>query len=424
LEEAPVHVGGMTLSFLSSHYIQSARFGSLSPYVEAYLTLVLNQGYQPATIVGQLRLIARLNRWLLRKGYDLGGLDERVLEHFQKCEQKKRRTAANGARITLQRLLGVLREAGVAPPAERSPVPRTAVHGLTDRYRCHLLDDHGLAESTVANYTWHVQKFLTEQFGTGAVSLIGLQAQDATRFIQQTARDHSARHAQLRVAALRSFFRFLHCQGELETDLAPALPKVANWALSSLPKYIAAEAVQRVLDQCDRQTAVGRRTYAVLLLLARLGLRGGEVLRLNLEDIDWHHARIIIRASKGPSWTQLPLTPEVGEAIARYLRQDRPRGDCRRVFLRARAPHVGLSDTQAITSLVRRALKKAGVESARKGAHLLRHSLATDLLRQGASLHEIGELLRHRSPNSTAVYAKVELTALRPLAPAWPGVAQ
>ena len=414
----------MTLSFLSSHYIQSARFGSLSPYVKAYITLVLNKGYKPTTIVGQLRLIARLNRWLLRKDYDLGGLDERVLEDFQKCEQKKRRTAANGARITLQRLLGVLRDARVAPLAERSPVQRTAVQCLTDRYRRHLLDDQGLAESTVVNYTWHVQKFLSEQFGAGAVNLIGLQAQDATRFIQQTARDHSTRHAQLLVAALRSFFRFLHFQGEIETDLAPALPTVANWALSSLPKYISAGAVQRVLDQCDRQTAVGRRNYAVLLLLARLGMRGGEVLRLNLEDIDWHSARIIIRASKGPSWTQLPLTPEVGKAIARYLRHDRPRCDCRRVFLRARAPYIALSDTQAITSLVRRALKKAGIESARKGAHLLRHSLATDMLRHGASLNEIGELLRHRSPNSTAVYAKVELTALRPLALSWPGVAQ
>jgi site-specific recombinase XerD len=414
----------MRLSFLSSYYIQSARFGSLSPYIKAYITLVLNKGYKPTTIVGQLRLIARLNRWLLRKDYDLGGLDERVLEDFQKCEQKKRRTAANGARITLQRLLGVLRDARVAPLAERSPVQRTAVQFLTDRYRHHLLDDQGLAESTVVNYTWHVQRFLSEQFGTGAVSLIGLQAQDATRFIQQTAHDHSTRHAQLLVAALRSFFRFLHFQGEIETDLAPALPAVANWALSSLPKYISAGAIQRVLDQCDRQTAVGRRNYAVLLLLARFGMRGGEVLRLNLEDIDWHNARIIIRASKGPSWTQLPLTPEVGKAIARYLRHDRPRCDCRRVFLRARAPYIALSDTQAITSLVRRALKKAGIESARKGAHLLRHSLATDMLRHGASLNEIGELLRHRSPNSTAVYAKVELTALRPLALSWPGVAQ
>ena len=424
MDDAQVHVGGMTLSFLSSHYIQSARFGSLSPYVKPYITLVLNKGYKPTTIFGQLRLIARLNRWLLRMDYDLGRLDERVLEHFQKCEQKKRRTPADGTRVTLQRLLGVLRDAKVTPPAERSSFQRTAVQCLTERYRHHLLDDQGLAESTVVNYTWHVEKFLSEQFGAGAVSLIRLQAQDATTFIRHTARDHSTRHAQLLVAALRSFFRFLHYQGEIETDLAPALPKVANWALSSLPKYISAGAVQRVLDECDRQTAVGRRNHAVLLLLARLGMRGGEVLRLNLEDIDWHNARIIIRASKGAGWTQLPLTAEVGEAIARYLRHDRPRCDCRKVFLRARAPYISLSHTAAITSLVRRALKKAGIESARKGCHLFRHSLATDMLRRGASLNEIGELLRHQSPNSTAVYAKVELAALRPLALSWPGGVQ
>jgi len=413
----------MTLSFLSSHYIQRARFGSLSPYVKPYITLVLNEGYKPTTIVGQLRLIGRLNRWLVRMGYELGGLDERILEQFRRCEQKKRLTPAAGNRATLQRLLGLLREARVASPAEGA-VPRTAVQCLTERYQRHLLDDQGLAESTVVNYTWHVQKFLSEQFGVGGVHLSSLQAQDAITFIRHTARDHSTRHAQLLVAALRSFFRFLHYQGEIETDLAPALPKVANWALSSLPKYISAEAVQCVLDQCDRQTAVGRRNYAVLLLLARLGMRGGEVLRLNLEDIDWHNARIIIRASKGAGWTQLPLTAEVGEAIARYLRDDRPRCDCRRVFVRARVPYVSLSHTAAITSLVRRALKKAGIESTPKGCHLFRHSLATNMLRRGASLDEIGELLRHRSPNSTAVYAKVELTALRPLALSWPGGAQ
>ena len=144
----------------------------------------------------------------------------------------------------------------------------------------------------------------------------------------------------------------------------------------------------------------------MLLFLARLGMRGGEVLRRNLEDIDWHNARIIIRASKGPGWTQLPLTAEVGAVIARYLRHDWPRCDCRRVFLRARAPHLALSRTAVIASLVRRAMKKAGIESARKGAQLFRHSLATDMLRRGASLNGIGELLRHRSPKSTAVYAK------------------
>ena len=183
---ASVHVRRMTLSFLSSHYIQSARFGSLSPYVKPYITLVLDNGYKPTTIVGQLRLIARLNRWLLRMDYDLGRLDERVLEHFRRCEQKKRRTMAGSARATLRRFLGVLRHARVAPPAERSSVPQNAVQCLTQRYRRHLLDGRGLAESTVVNYTWHVQKFLSEQFGAGAVDLISLQAQDAITFIRHT----------------------------------------------------------------------------------------------------------------------------------------------------------------------------------------------------------------------------------------------
>jgi integrase len=290
-----------------------------------------------------------------------------------------------------------------------------------EKYRRHLLDDQGLAESTVVNYAWHVQKFLSEQFGEGAVNFLGLQAENAITFIRQIARGHSTRHAQLLVAGLRSFFRYLNYEGKIETDLALALPNVANWALSSLPKYIPAEAVQRVLDKCDRQTAIGRRDYALLLLLARLGMRGGEVLRLNLEDIDWQNASVVIRARKGPGWTQLPLHTEVGEAIAQYLCHDRPRCECRRVFLRARAPYLALSDTAVISSVVRRALKKAGVDSVRKGSHLFRHSLATDMLRHGASLNEIGELLRHRSPNSTAIYAKVELDTLRPLASCWPG---
>jgi integrase len=254
----------MTLSFLSSHYVQSARFGALSPYFEPYITLVLNKGYKPATVVGQLRLIARLNRWLLRMDYDLGRLDERVLEHFHKCERKKRRTPSTGAWLTLQRFLAVLRNARVAPPAPESSVPRTEVECLTERFRRHLLDDQGLAESTVVNYTWHVQKFLNRRFRSGGLSLISLQAQDAIAFIRHTAHDHSTRHVQLLVAALRSFFRFLRYQGEIETALAPALPNVANWPLSNLPKYISAEAVQRVLDECNRETAVGRRNYAVV----------------------------------------------------------------------------------------------------------------------------------------------------------------
>ena len=175
-----------------------------------------------------------------------------------------------------------------------------------------------------------------------------------------------------------------------------------------------------MLRHCDRSTARGRRNHAILLLLARLGLRGGEVVRLNLEDIDWDNTRITVCGKNG-SWAQLPLPADVARAIAHYLRQDRPHCACRRVFIRDYAPLGGFEGSQSISKIVQCALAKAGVESSRKGAHLLRHSLATDMLRKGASLDEIGELLRHKSPDSTAIYAKVDLGSLQALALPWPG---
>ena len=178
--------------------------------------------------------------------------------------------------------------------------------------------------------------------------------------------------------------------------------------------------MERVLKCCDRKTSVGRRNYTILLLLARLGLRAGEVVVLNLGDIDWSTGQITIRGKGGRS-AQLPLPPDVGEALASYLRDDRPRCATRRVFVRHRAPLAGFANSSTISSIVRRALKHAGIQSAHTGAHVLRHSLATSLLRQGGSLDEIGELLRHQSPNTTAIYAKVDVAALQTLALAWPG---
>lgn len=414
----------MNPAFISPGYIGSARFGAFTPYISSYIGLVTNAGYQAPTIIGHLRLIGRLHRWLRRNGRRVCELDEPLLERFLKCQRKKRRTPSSGDPVTLQRLLVILRDAEVISPARKSSVSATDGQRLTDRYRHFLLNERGLADSTVDNYVWHVVQFLAGQFGRGAVNPGRLRIQDAITFIRRTARGHSTQHAKHLVAALRALFRFLHYQGEISSDLAPALPTVAGWALAALPKYISADAVQRVLDQCDRQTSVGRRDYAVLMLLARLGLRGGEVLRLELDDIDWRNAQISIRAKKGPGWARLPLPVQVGKAIAGYLRHDRPPGVGRRVFLRARAPHAALSHTAVISSLVRRALKKAGIKSARQGAHLFRHSLATSMLRHGASLDEIGQLLRHRSPNSTAIYAKVDLNALRSLALAWPGGAR
>jgi site-specific recombinase XerD len=247
-----------------------------------------------------------------------------------------------------------------------------------------------------------------------------LRAPHVTRFVMRHAHRLSPMRAGLMATALRSFFRYLRHRGAIATDLAGCVPTVPNWSLSTLPRFLPADEVERTLDGCDRKTSVGRRNHAILLLLARLGVRAGEVVGLSLDDFDWNTGQITIRGKGGKS-AQLPLAADVGAALAAYLRHDRPKSATRSVFLRHRAPLVGFGNSSTISSLVRRALKHAGVESAHTGAHVLRHSLATSLLRQGGSLDEIGELLRHQSPNTTAIYAKVDVAALHTLALPWPG---
>src|SRR5437879_431748 len=219
--------------------------------------------------------------------------------------------------------------------------------------------------------------------------------------------------------ALRSFFRFLLQKGELPVDLAASVPTVANWRLSTVPKYLTAEEVKRVLQTCDRRTATGRRDYAVLLLLARLGLRAGEVVALRLEDTNWRAGEILVRG-KGSFHDRMPLPPDVGEALTFYLRQDRPACRTRRLFVCMKAPCRGLAGPSTLTTIVRRALARADLHPPFKGAHLLRHSLATSMLRSGATMAEIGEVLRHRAPNTTEIYAKVDFEGLRSLPHPWP----
>ena len=258
----------------------------------------------------------------------------------------------------------------------------------------------------------------------GPPQLSRLEATDVVEFVQSNAHPHSRGYTLQVVTALRSFLRFLQYRGHITSDLAQVVPAVANWAMADLPKHLPAQAVRKVLDSCDQTTAAGRRNYAILLLLARLGLRAGEIIALQLEDIDWENGQLTVRSKKGGGWARLPLPKDVGKALARYLRLDRPQGSSRNVFLRLVAPYERLSGSPVIAVLTRNALQKAGVQSARKGAHLFRHSLATEMLRQGASLDEIGQVLRHKDPDTTAIYAKVDLDALRRLAVVWPGGVQ
>jgi site-specific recombinase XerD len=318
----------------------------------------------------------------------------------------------------LHRFLTMLREIGVT--AAKPPESRNCQQRFIDEYRCYLVQERGLAKASLLNYVPFAEQLLTDRFSESALNLSELTAQDVTKFLQDRARQLCPGRAKLLETALRSFLRYLRHQGQISVDLAGCVPSVAAWSLSTVPKFLPAGTVQQILDHCDRNTPEGKRNYAVLLLLARLGLRACEIVALSLNDIDWDNGRITIRG-KGGRWAQLPLPVDVGEAIAIYLQSGRPRCVCRQVFIRHRAPLRGFAHSITVSTIVRRALIRARIDSVRKGAHLFRHTLATDLLRNGASLDEIGELLRHRSPNTTALYAKVDLTALRTLALPWPG---
>ena len=391
--------------------------GPLSPYINLYLTEVKEQGFAVGSLYEQVYVLRVFDRWLRRTGRAVGDLDESAV---QECLHNvlKKGYGKNAGAATLRRLLTMLRRIGATAPAKA--IRRTPAEQLTCDYERFLFDERNLAPASVVQLRRFASMFLSEQCGDRLRRLSKLRAPDVTGFVQRHAHQYGPAEAKHLVASTRSFLRYLHYKGLVDADLSLAVPKVASWSLATLPKHLSASQVRQVLHHCDRSTPRGRRNYAILLLLARLGLRAGEVVGLTLDDIDWENARIKVCGKCG-KWAQLPLPADVARAIACYLRRDRPSCACRHVFIRDYAPICGLGRATAISKIVKCALAKAGVVSARKGAHLLRHSLATDMLRKGASLDEIGEVLRHSSPDTTAIYAKVDLNSLRRLALPWPG---
>jgi site-specific recombinase XerD len=366
----------------------------------------------------KLRLFAFLSRWLEQKGINLQELDEQWLEQFRKT-QRKQLCRQRQVRHTLTQLLYHLRRLRVVPDPQR-PQAESPSDRLMHDYARFLAQERGLSQVTLDNYLPAARRFLAYAFGTKALRLDQLEAGAINRFILRDKSTFSPKRVQLTTSALRSFLGFLYLRGELAAPLAASVPTVATWRLSELPQFLEPGQVQQILQSCDRSNPCGRRDYAALLLLARLGLRAGELVHLCLEDINWSVGEVLVRG-KSSREDRLPLPPEVGRALAAYLQKDRPVCSSRRVFIRMKAPYVGFSTSVAICDIVRRALQRAGLQPGRKGAHLLRHSLATQMLRGGASLTQIGQILRHQLPQTTEIYAKVDLTALRAIAQPWSG---
>jgi len=408
----------MLEKFLSDpEAVKRRRAGALGPYLDSFIVTVSGLGYARSTVRERLRVLGDLERWLQRKHMALVALEEQVLTQFLEQRRRQGRLRRCASR-TVHHFLEHLREKGIVQSPEPT-IDETPLTALQKRYENYLRKERGLSPVTVAGYWPFLRRFLVERFGIERICLRELAPDDISGFLLRHARSSSPGVAKLMVTALRSFFRFLFRHGETERDLAGAVPTVASWRLAGVPKHLEADEVERVVQSCDRSASVGRRDYAILLLLARLGLRASEVIALELDDIDWRAGVLTVRG-KGCYHDRLPLPNDVGEAIAAYLRQDRPRCTTRRIFIRNKAPYRSFGHPSSISTIVCRAVRRAGLQPNLKGAHLLRHSLATGMLRRGASMAEIGQVLRHRVPNTTEIYAKVDIEGLRSLALPWP----
>jgi integrase/recombinase XerD len=377
--------------------------GPLAGYGAAFGAHLSRSGYMPRSAGDLMRAMAGVSRWLEDRGLTAGELTPVLAADLQADVRHA------------GPVLRFLREAGVVPAA--SVAGAGPAEAVLAQFRGWLAAERGLSAATVGCYAKQARKFLAFLGEPLDAALRELDAGQVTSFMVGYCRGRNPESAKALVTAVRALLRFLHVTGHVPVPLAAAVPAVAGWRLASLPRGLDAVLVSRLLASCDRDTVTGRRDLAVLTMLARLGLRGAEVAALELADVDWRGGEVAIRG-KGSRIERLPLPADVGEAVAAYLMAGRPRCGAPAVFCTVRAPCRRLSPA-AIRQIMAQACRRAGLP--RAGAHRLRHSLATEMLRAGASLPEVGQVLRHRSQLSTSVYAKVDENALRVLARPWPG---
>jgi site-specific recombinase XerD len=385
--------------------------GPLAEYEPLVRAEMARMDYAARSVRSTIEAMSRLSDWLAVRGIAVSALTPEVVKAFRAAQRPRSESGLGGA-------LRVLRERGIVPTSAVSSDP---VDVLIAEYRRWLVAERGLASETVRCYGNQAKTFLRGLPVPLGEALLGLDAAAVTGFmVEQATVAGSVESAKALVTAMRSLLRFLHVDGRIGAPLVGAVPAVAGWRLGSLPRGLGHDQVDALLSAHDTTRPVGLRDHAVLMILARLGLRGAEVAALRLGDVDWHQGEVLVRG-KGSRVERMPLPVAVGEALAAYLTGGRPSCSCPTVFVTARAPYRPLEAT-SIRATMYRACDQAGLP--RLGAHRLRHTLATDLLRAGGSLVEVGQVLRHRSQLSTTVYAKVDHEVLRTLARVWPGDAR
>jgi integrase/recombinase XerD len=395
--------------------------GPLAPYFEPYSEYLADRGYSQVAFWHKTFLLNEFSRWLERERI---AASEVTAEHEAAFLRYNafHRLPKLGDPTTLSGMTRWLVDQGVLDNRPGTLQDESGGEQIVREYAAWLREERGLAPSTMENYTGVVRRFLEELHVTAVQNLASLRATEIVDYVRRHApSDHTFAAAKNIVTTLRSFLRFTRYRGYVDNDLASCVPSVAGWSMAAIPRAMPEESVKRLLNESKTwRGPAGQRNRAILLLLARLGLRAREIVRLELEDIDWQQGWLRVHG-KGRQERPMPLPHDVGEAIAAYLKNARPESTCRNIFLHSRAPYGALRSNGAICQIVRRAIRRARIDVKVTGSHQLRHALAVNMLGQGLSLTEIGQMLRHHSPDATRRYAKVDLEGLRAVALRWPG---
>jgi integrase/recombinase XerD len=387
----------------------------------SFLERLAAQGYAAVTVQEYRKITGKFCDAIEKRGLRIGDLDGATTERLRHSVLSGVNGSARSyAKHCARRFIDHLIEVGAASPTLSPAEKPTPLVRLRDEYESYLRTQRGLADPTIQNCMLYMRRFLVFRFGDKLGNLNAVTPGDIVVFLRKLkAGPHHYRHRAV-PSHLRTFFKFLFWSGKTKRNLASSLPRVAPPKDDNLPRYLNPEEIRRLIQAHRTNDALGRRNYAMLLLMARLGLRAPEVVAIQLEDIDWRAGEILV-LGKGKLHDRMPLPREVGEAIVDYIKNGRA-GNSRALFVSAKTPHPPFKDAQIVNALLCDAFERTGLKPPRKyvGSHLLRHSLATEMLRKGASLDEIGDVLRHRSRMTTTIYAKYDIEALRSIARRWP----
>jgi site-specific recombinase XerD len=388
--------------------------GPLASHLTPFSDFLVKQGYSYATGQRYVREVGHLSRWLDRQGVSIAELSEEIIRTYLCFRYQNNHLQVK--KWPYRHLLNYLQQTGIVGIQKPVEMPSDQ---CIDRYQDHMVRNQGLEKETIRVRIRVARKFLSLHFGENSLELSDLLPRHIEQYFLNRSHHCNTTTLKTEASALRCFLRFLQFRGDISVHLVDSVPTVPSWRHTTIPEFLTTDEINRLIQNCECETPQGQRDIAILLLLIRLGLRAIEICRLTLNDINWDAGFINILGKNGKR-DRLPLLHDVGEAISNYLCHGRPQCSTRYVFVRAIAPFEPFSSSSSVANVVRNALRRANLNPARKGSHRLRRSLATMMLQEGASLTEIGQILRHQKADTTAIYAKVDLGRLRPIARPWP----